>query len=106
MNNYFADNIRYLRKRAKLTQKELGVKLGKSSNAIANWEQGVRQPIVRDTIAVCKLFGVDFDDLLYSDLSLHIDTDTTLLGEAIGVFKQLTEDQQKAVIATMKAMVR
>ena len=106
MKNYFSENVKYLRKRSKLTQKQLGEKLGKAPTAISGWELGTRQPIVRDTIEVCKFFKVDFDDLMYSDLSLHTDGSVLLWKEMSDIFGQLTTEQQEAIIATMKAMVK
>lgn len=105
MNNYFADNIRYLRKIHKLTQKEMGKKLNKSSTAIAGWEQGVRTPIVKDTMEICKAFNVDFNDLIYTDLSANPDLVNSRLNEMTDLFKLLNADQQDAIITTMKAMV-
>ena len=106
MKNYFSENVKYLRKRNKLTQKELGEKLGKAPTAISGWELGTRQPIVRDTIEVCKYFKVDFDDLMYTDLSLHTDNSVFLWKEMSDLFGRLTEEQQSAIISTMKAMVK
>lgn len=106
MNNYFADNIRYLRKVHKLTQRQMGLKLGKSSTAIAGWEQGVRTPIVKDTMEICKAFNIDFNDLIYTDLSMHPEVVDNHLNEMIDLYKRLSADQQTAIINTMKAMVK
>ena len=44
---YFADNIKFIRKANRLTQKQMAAKLGKAPTTVAGWEQGVRTPIVR-----------------------------------------------------------
>ena len=67
---YFADNIKFIRKANRLTQKQMAAKLGKAPTTVAGWEQGVRTPIVRDTLEICRIFGVELEDLLDTDLSL------------------------------------
>ena len=104
--NYFATNVRYLRKINKLTQEEMGKKLGKSLSTISAWEVGTRQPIVKDTIEICKAFRVDLDDLLYADLSENPSLVDSNLNKIIELYKQLTTVQQEAIISTMEAMVR
>ena len=84
----------------------MGLKLGKSSTAIAGWEQGVRTPIVKDTMEICKAFNIDFNDLIYTDLSMHPEVVDNHLNEMIDLYKRLSADQQTAIINTMKAMVK
>lgn len=38
------EEIRDFRKKIKLTQKELALKLGVTSQTVANWEQGISKP--------------------------------------------------------------
>lgn len=73
--NYFASNIKYLRKINRLTQKDLAKKLGKTPNAISNWEQGIRQPTVNDLAIVCNYFNIDIMDIFEEDLSVPSATD-------------------------------
>lgn len=103
---YFADNIRYIRKANRLTQKEMAKKLGKSSTAIANWEQGTRTPIVRDALTICRVFGVEIDDLLDTDLSLSYSASNINMYEFTEMFKKLDSTQQKIVYDLMKSMVK
>ena len=103
---YFADNIRYIRKAHRLTQKQMASKLGKAPTTIAGWEQGVRTPIVRDTLTICKIFGVELDDLLYKDLSLTYSPNDVSIYELTTLFKKLDSAQQKIVYDLMKSMVK
>ena len=103
---YFADNIRFIRKAHRLTQKQMAAKLGKAPTTVAGWEQGVRTPIVRDTLQICKTFGVELNDLLYTDLSLtYFPSDITTY-ELNELFKKLDSNQQKIVYDLMKSMVK
>lgn len=106
--NYFKDNIRYLRKINHLTQKQLADYIGKTPNCISNWEQGLRQPIVADCVKVCERFNVDFYDLINTDLrqSYNFDANTYREKELLTVFRNLTHDQQDAIITMMKSMVK
>ena len=40
------EEIRDFRKKIKLTQKELALKLGVTSQTVANWEQGISKPSI------------------------------------------------------------
>lgn len=103
---YFADNIRFIRKANRLTQKEMAAKLGKAPTTIAGWEQGIRTPIVRDTMQICKIFGVELDDLLDKDLSLSYSPSNISIYEFTELYKKLDSTQQKIVYDLMKSMVK
>ena len=103
---HFADNIRFIRRANKLTQKEMAAKLGKASTTVAGWEQGVRTPIVRDALEICRIFGVEIEDLLDTDLSLSYVASNVNMYEMTELFKKLDSDQQKIVYDLMKSMVK
>ena len=103
---HFAENIRFIRKANRLTQKEMADKLGKAPTTIAGWEQGVRTPIVRDALTICRIFGVEIDDLLDEDLSLTYSADNINMYEFAEMFRKLDSAQQKIVYDLMKSMVK
>lgn len=98
-NNYFSKNIRYLRKKYGITQSELAKRIGKTKNAVSNWEQGIRQPIVLDVIKICKYFDIDFSDLMESDLTQKEFNDDEL------VLKGLSEEEKKKIIEYYKFII-
>lgn len=60
-----ADRIRELRKKAGMSQEELGNKLGIGKSAIAKYENGRVKNIPLDKVkAICKIFGVSYNTLL------------------------------------------
>ncbi len=103
---YFASNIRYIRKANQLTQKEMAAKLGKSATALANWEQGTRTPIVRDALNICRVFGVELDNLMNTDLTQTYVPSNVNMYEITELFKKLDSEQQKIVYDLMKSMVK
>lgn len=98
-NNYFSKNIRYLRKKYGITQSELAKRIGKTKNAVSNWEQGIRQPIVLDVIKICNYFDIDFSDLMESDLTQKKFNDDEL------VLKGLSEEEKKKIIEYYKFII-
>lgn len=92
MNN-FAQNIRYIRKINKLTQKEMAKKLGKAPTSVASWEQGVRKPTVKDTVLICKVFGIDIGNLLDADLSLSYSSTNNSFYEVTELYQKLDSTQ-------------
>lgn len=59
----FYSMLKYLRKRAGLSQQELAAKLGVSKSAISMWENGNRAPDPEMMEAIADLFNVDMNFL-------------------------------------------
>ncbi len=59
-----SQNIKLLRKRNKLTQKDLANKLCYSEKAIAKWESGKSIPTIDTLYSISKIFGCSIDYLL------------------------------------------
>lgn len=59
MSEHFAFRLRELRKAAGLTQPELAERAGVSAKAIANLEQGIREPAWSSVLALAGALGVD-----------------------------------------------
>lgn len=62
-------NIRFLRNRANLTQRELALKLNVKSPVIGSYEEGRSIPPVPISIKIAELFSISLDDLLLKDFS-------------------------------------
>ncbi|HDM8240641.1 TPA: LexA family transcriptional regulator [Vibrio campbellii] len=60
-----ADRIKALRLREKLTQKELGKKIGVTSVTISKWELDTAKPKSHSLLKLCKVFNVDVEWLTY-----------------------------------------
>lgn len=61
-------NISYLRKKAGLSQRQLGVAVHLSKSAVGHHETARQQPIATTLLRYSELFKVTIDDLLKIDL--------------------------------------
>lgn len=68
MMNYFAYNLRMMRREKNLTQPELAKALNVSKGMISFWENEKYEPTATNIIAVAKFFCVSIDDLLLNPL--------------------------------------
>ncbi|MEL6837538.1 MAG: helix-turn-helix transcriptional regulator [Bacteroidota bacterium] len=66
---HLAQNINHLRTKNKLSQSELGNRLGITGNQIGRYEKGTSDPPVSKLIQMADLFQVNVQDLLFTDLS-------------------------------------
>lgn len=60
----FGSRVRSLRKRKKMSQKEVAEKLGLSDAVLSNYERNLREPDFETLINLSKLFNVSTDYLL------------------------------------------
>lgn len=58
MNNYFAYNLRYLRKQYHLNQEQMGNIVGKTYSAISLWERELREPSSKDIQGFCQYLSL------------------------------------------------
>lgn len=65
---YLAQNLKYLRERKGLSQREFSADLGLSRATVGNWETGERKPDIETIIRLAEYFGVSLDDLVLRDL--------------------------------------
>lgn len=65
---YLAQNLKYLRERKGLSQREFSAHLGLSRAMVGNWETGERKPEIEMIIRLAEYFGVTLDDLVLRDL--------------------------------------
>ncbi len=60
IGNFIAE----LRKEQKLTQEQLGEKLGVTNKTVSRWETGIYRPPAEALLAMSELFGVSINELL------------------------------------------
>ena len=60
----FNENLKYLRKEAKLTQEQLAEKLNVSRQAVTKWESGQSLPDIQNLKEMADMFGVTMDALV------------------------------------------
>ncbi len=60
----FGKNLRYLRKKAGLKQRDLSAAFGVALSTVAMWETGKRQPDLDTVKKISEYFGVSADELI------------------------------------------
>ncbi|MBR3837186.1 MAG: L-serine ammonia-lyase, iron-sulfur-dependent, subunit alpha [Clostridia bacterium] len=60
----FSEKIRFLRKKNKLSQAELGKQVGVSNRAVSKWENGESMPATDTLLSIATVFGVTLDFFL------------------------------------------
>jgi len=66
---YFAKNLRFLRRRAELSQAELGDKLATDYNTISRYENGKSTPKLEALTKLAQVFEVSIEALRNQDLT-------------------------------------
>lgn len=64
LSEIFAENLKNMRKKARLTQKELGEMLGYTEKAISKWESGSTVPPAETLVALSGILHTSIDGLL------------------------------------------
>lgn len=73
MNNYFSENIKYLREQHNMSQSDFGKIVGKTYSAISFWERGLREPSNEDIEKICQYFNIEPTILCYMSMEHDID---------------------------------
>lgn len=66
--NFFARNLRFLRKNFSITQSELASQLKVGQTTIGNWETGYTEPDIDNLIKINHFFAISIDYLIFIDL--------------------------------------
>jgi len=85
---FLHQNIRFLRKQLKLSQEELGNRVGLNRGNIASYENGSAEPKICNLLKISNLFGVSIVDLTQKDLR-----NEDLLEEANEKFQKLNANE-------------
>jgi len=71
MKKFLPKNLRFLYKRAGLTQIEYGERLGLSRGKFESYVRGVAEPSLEFAAKICNENQITIEDLLYSDLEAN-----------------------------------
>lgn len=90
MENFFGQNVRFLRKLHNLTQEQLANRLGyKSFTTIQKWETEKAEPTLSIINALAELFNVKLEDLVNRDLSIDECADSIPAAVRINVYGKI-----------------
>lgn len=69
-NLYLSNNIRHLRKMAKMSQEDFSKLVGLNRGNIASYENGTAEPKIHSLVKIANQFKVDMVDLVLKDLTI------------------------------------
>jgi len=75
MKNYFANNIKYIRKESNLSQKEFASILNIARSTLSCWENGTRIPNIETILKISKKFNIN-QDIITTNLKVPIKSNT------------------------------
>lgn len=70
MDNFFANNLRYIREKRGLSKSQLAEKLNVNQSTITRWENGEMGATVTNAFDISRILNISLPDLLGKDLSL------------------------------------
>lgn len=73
MTNFFAKNLKYLRKKKNIDQQVMAEDLGIAQSTLSCWENGLRSPDLDMITKISKYLNI-YDDFITKDLTTEIDT--------------------------------
>lgn len=68
--NFFARNLKYIRKIGHHTQEDLAKVIRKDRSLIGHWESEKREPTLEDIIKLCNFFMIPMDTFIMNDLTI------------------------------------
>jgi len=69
MDKYFKENLKYIRKKLKMSQQDLADKLKKiNRSTISRYESGEIDPTIGNVLLIANYFNIPINDLLFTDL--------------------------------------
>lgn len=101
---YIQSNIRALRRKAGMTQKDLASKLDKTQMTVGDYERGRATPPLPVILQLCEIFDVDLQTLVHHDIendgyataeTLAAAAELKLLREQLKTEKRLTRLQEQ-----------
>ena len=99
----FPDRLKEQRKKRRITQKELSIKLNVAQGTVAMWETGKREPDFATTQKLADFFGVSTDYLIGKENEETPQLDAEAL-EIYNTISQLSQENQKRIFDLAKAL--
>ena len=100
--NFFASNLKLLRTRRGLEQKDISDFLGlKSPTSVTNWEKGSNLALAGHLSDLATFFGVSMHDLVREDLSKQ-----DLYNDILVLYKKLTNERQLKVYSYAEKLLQ
>ena len=95
-----AENIRFYRKKANMTQKQLAEKLGVKNTAVSNWENGQNSIDTELLFRVCDVFGVTINQIY--GIEENESTETNYSDASFLAFDSELSPHEKALVSAYR----
>lgn len=99
----YGEMIMSLRKRHKLSQQELGNRLGIGVSSVSMWESEKREPSLQHLMAMADMFGVSTDFILFGEKNERTFSKDEI--ELIDLYNQLPEGHKPGIKGIMKGVI-
>ena len=97
MTNYFPKNLKYIRTKRNIDQKEMAEDLGVAQSTLSCWETGLRSPDLDMVAKISKYLNI-YDDFITKDLTNETENNFDELELLFDKNKNiLTEDDQQYI---------
>lgn len=102
----FSDNLRMLRTKYRLSQKDIGDIVGLTSQAVSKWENEITEPDSESLIKLSNHFKVSVDYLLGNTINENnnIKYDNDLEKILFSKAKDLSDNDKKVVLGVIEAL--
>lgn len=97
MSNYFAKNLKYLRKKKNIDQRIMAEELGVAQSTLSCWENGIRTPDLNMVSKIAKYLNV-YDDFISNDLTKFNDNTFDETNVLFDKYKDVLTDDDKETI--------
>jgi transcriptional regulator with XRE-family HTH domain len=96
---YLPSNLRYLRKKYDVSNREIAEMLGKKTQGtIIKWENSETEPPLSDVIRLAELYHVSIDELVYVDLPDFYDISSESMENSIEKHKEIILEIEKEIM--------
>lgn len=90
-----SQNIKFLRKRARLTQEQLAEKIGIKRSLLGAYEEGRADPRLNNLLAISRIFNVSVDQLISTDIDEDTIASATTTGNNLKVLSITVDSDNK-----------
>lgn len=99
----YGSMINKLRRERKISQTELGERLGIGVSTISVWESEKRTPSLHNLVAMSEIFGVSVDHIIFGDEGRREYTRDEI--ELVELYAQLSKKEQAEVRGFVKGFL-
>ena len=99
MENFFAKNLKYLRKKKNIDQNVMAEDLGVAQSTLSCWENGLRTPDLDMIAKIAKYLNV-YDDFISKDLT-DINNQSDETDMLFDKYKSVLTESDKSIIKTI-----